>query len=808
MLIRLITVAAIVFAALPAAPEDPPATLENIARGMPYTMNPAPHYEHCTDPGDATQLTDGVLTEGHFWTQASTVGWQGASPAYVVIDLGSVKPIRGASFRTAAGVAGVTWPGSLDVYVADEEKAFHSVGDLVELGRVHGAPPAEGYGVHRYWTDALKTHGRYIAIRIWNGPFSFADEIEVYAGEAAWLDLPFTDPAVEDLKTYTVQNIVRNAVAGRILADVDALNAKIAASGLAADVKDGMSASLGEATTACSDRAGLVIPERMILPLNALHEQVFRVQARYWTAKGYAPVTVWTSPLWEACDPLAEPQRETPAAVGVHLMRNEFRAGAFNISNAKPDAESCMITIQGLPGGENPPYITVNPVAWTDTKNLKPVAAALIEAARHGTAYAVDIPSGMTRQVWLTFHPVDIEPGEYTGTIQIATASETLSIPLAMSVYPWRFPDQPRLHCGGWDYTNRLMYGVTLDNRDALVKHLREHFVDSPWASPSTMTEGRYDADGHMTEPPDTANFDEWLERWPGARQYCVFAAVGDRIGTCAMGTPAFDAAVGAWARFWADHARGKGVNPEQLAVLLVDEPRERKQDETILAWIRAIHAANTGIRPWEDPIWGDMASALPEMYAECDVLCPNRPLFFHAKQEYRDFFINRREHGSTLDFYSCDGPARLLDPYSYYRLQAWTCWQYGAKGSYFWAFGDTGGASSWNEYLLPASSYCPVFLDATSVTPGKHLEAVREGIEDYEYLAMLQDAVTMAEKNGTTAAGAVDEARTLLATEPQRVCEGQKPITFTWHAERNRQEADTVRLAVLRLLGALHYAP
>ena len=33
----------------------------------------------------------------------------------------------------------------------------------------------------------------------------------------------------------------------------------------------------------------------------------------------------------------------------------------------------------------------------------------------------------------------------------------------------------------------------------------------------------------------DTARFDEWLQLWPSARQYCVFAAVGEQIGRAAL---------------------------------------------------------------------------------------------------------------------------------------------------------------------------------------------------------------------------------------------------------------------------------
>ncbi len=136
------------------------------------------------------------------------------------------------------------------------------------------------------------------------------------------------------------------------------------------------------------------------------------------------------------------------------------------------------------------------------------------------------------------------------------------------------------------------------------------------------------------------------------------------------------------------------------------------------------------------------MNEALPEMIDLCDILCPNRQLFYSCGEEYRKFFVDQRNKGKRLEFYSCSGPMRLLDPFAYCRLQAWDCWKYRADATYFWAFADGAGTSSWNEYLCPRNTYTPLFIDETSVYSGKHLEAMREGIEDYEYFVILSKAL------------------------------------------------------------------
>ena len=152
------------------------------------------------------------------------------------------------------------------------------------------------------------------------------------------------------------------------------------------------------------------------------------------------------------------------------------------------------------------------------------------------------------------------------------------------------------------------------------------------------------------------------------------------------------------------------------------------------------------------------------------------------------------------LQFYSCSGPARLLDPYSYYRLQAWHCWQIGASGSWFWSFGDNEGSSSWNEYLATAGPYTPLFLDDASVVAGKQMEAIRESVEDYEYFGMLRQAIERAKTAGK-AGPETDSAEALLTNRVQQVLTAQGVNKLFWRDPKDRGQADTLRIEVLRKL-------
>lgn len=765
------------------------APSENMALGRPYKLDPPPNYALCKDPSDKVQLTDGQYTRGYFWTQTSTVGWNNTASMVITVDLGAVRPIRGVSFNTAAGRANVTWPAGIAVVVSDDGKTFYPAGELINLSMRHGAAPND-YAIHRFWTDALQTHGRYVSFLVTSGgPYSFVDEIEIYRGDESWLAIPFEGEGLKDARAY----LLHAAFEQRIRKD--ALAIRTAANDLSGPPKQEILKELDDIEREIPQMSRRHDPmARVTLPFDPLHARIFKAQSMLWRANQRPAITLWAANPWDPIGIHALPPTGAPSQTRVAMMSREFRSTALNVANAGHQPLELLVSIEDLPGGTNPPYIRVHEVAWTDTRAGDAVAAALPDARRQGDRFAINVPAGIVRQIWFTFHPTDVEPGEYRGLIRLSADNTALTAPLALKIYPMRFPDRPSLHLGGWDYTDTIRgRDVTDGNRDALVRHLAEHFVDSPWASSAVMPQDR-----------KTDRFDRWIALWPRARQYCVFAAVGESCGGSKMGTPEFDRKVRDWITFWSDHAKTKGLRPDQLVVLLVDEPAEERRDKIILHWARPIRAANTGIKLFEDVCHPDPLKADQEMIAMCDVLCPNRPRFLTSPQEYRDYFTRRRELGTELAFYSCNIGARIADPYAYFRLQAWTAWQSGAKASYFWSFGDSGGGSSWNEYSMRGTTcFTPVFLEPVAVTGGKHMEAIRESAEDYEYLVMLRDRVARAAKAGNNGP-AFERAKHLLAVAAKKVLNAPDAGKLLWSDPKNRSIADAVRIEILDALAAL----
>lgn len=775
----------------------------NLALGKPYTLSPAPNYQYCTDPGDRTQLTDGKYTTGYFWTQQGTVGWTNAQYADITIDLGEVKPIGGCSYSTAAGVAGVVWPVLIHIFVSDDGKTWYSGGDLVALSATRGLPPGSGYATHRYVAESLKLHGRFFRLIVaGSGPYTFVDEIEVYEGPPELLSADLGEPVGSDPREVLVQERVAAAVRNRLLRDIEALRTEAEAS---PDSPAWVSAEVKRLSDAAAAEKMLFPPSwRAIHPLTPVHKEIYRARARLRRDRDVPVFAVWQKCRWDMLDPTELPDgNAADPRLEIHALSGEYRAEALNVTNMGEADIQVELTLSEVAGGRHPQWLTVHQVEWVEAQAGIAVADALPLAETTDVGWRVGVPAGMTRQVWFTFHPTRVDPGTYEGKLRLnpgLPGVDPHEVPLRLIVYPIRLPERLSCSLGMWDYSCSLNYDLTEGNVAAAIANMRAHFVDTPWNDASCVPWPQgFDAEGNLVGRLDWSRFDGWVAEWADARNYAVFLAVGKSVGGVNIDDPRFPKAVGEWMHAWAHHLRELQIEPSRLMLLLVDEPHSQEPADVITAWANAINAAEPDIVVWEDPTFQEPEKLTDiRMFEASDVLCPNLAIFAEGTNAHRQFYEDLRRRGKTLWFYQCSGPAKTHDPYYYHRLQHWYAFKYGAVGSGFWAYGDAAGTgNSWNELRASRASFTPVYLDETSVTDGKHFEAVREGLEDYELLRMLRDHAERLAAEGKTQRA--ERARKLLDEMVDDVCgKGYEPAKIPWSIEKDRTRADRARLRIL----------
>lgn len=681
----------------------------NIALHKLYTVSPAPNYVDTADPGDAVQLTDGKYSVGYSWVQKSTVGWRRAPAVQITIDLAKPEPIAGLSYSTAAGVAGVTWPASISILASNDGKVWSYLGDLIRLSTRQGGPRPDVYSTYRFATGDLKGAGRYVRLIVDGGYYTVVDEIEVYRGPPSFLTLANTGPKTTDPLEYFRRLRAANAVAWRLRTDLGAAREEIKTSGLPDAQKVRLLAKADELDVLIEK-----LPEeasagfKAIFPLNDVHASIYALNAPLLRACGYKALAPWQGNRWDNLKPTESPDR--PPALRVQMMSNEYRAEAFNLTNATDDEIRLWLNITGLPGGTNPSYLSPRQVLFTDTIVRQPVAAALPPARRGPRGYEITIPAGTTRQVCLSFHPTDVKAGTYRGEVKIGPAAgEQTALSLTLQIYPFVFPTRPSIAIGGWDYLEGAgAYDAAKTPQQELIRSMEEHFVDTAQASAVTPAKAQFDQDGKLIGTPDFTNWDRWVAKWRGIRTFEVFLNARDRFAGSKIGTPRFNRAVGELISAWVKHMKTQNLGAGQLRLMIVDEPTKPEQDAVILAWTRAVKAAQPKVIIWEDPCHVDPSKANQEMLSSCDILCPPRPRFIIAPQSYRDYFVSQQKAGRELAFYSCSA-GKQADPIAYHRGQFWTAIKYNARGSFYWAFADEGGSGdSWNPYAASGNGYAP----------------------------------------------------------------------------------------------------
>ena len=456
---------------------------------------------------------------------------------------------------------------------------------------------------------------------------------------------------------------------------------------------------------------------------------------------GCSDVSVSFANRWDPIERFCVPKDQPTAKLDVFVMRNETRGAAFNVYSVT--GNPVQLTIDGV---DEYADVEVYRVLWTDSNFCSAVASALVPAERQsdGSFWIPTIP-GLAGQIYLKFKT---KPGNFSDvkTISGTVVCAGISIPLTLTVYPFDFPQKTTLLAGGYDYLHKPegSYAITAENRAAFLQYAKSVGQNAPWAYSDVINDFTVGPGGEITL--NTEKFDYWLSLYPDARAYFIYISQEWRnsrwSGTwrdCKLGLPEFEKLVANWIHAWEQYWLSKGIQPNQIYILIADEPSADMETTALVHWGRALNKASSQIRVTEDPLFMRPDKMPPELVDVCDVLQPNRSAWMDHRDTFNAFYLPLKSKGKELQVYACIGPVKTQDPYSYILTQAWHVAQIGGTGSSFWAWADTSGGSDWNEYPLTRSCFSLLFYDKNGVTISKHAEAFGEGVRDFEYIQILK---------------------------------------------------------------------
>ncbi|HOX57362.1 MAG TPA: DUF4091 domain-containing protein [Candidatus Paceibacterota bacterium] len=400
------------------------------------------------------------------------------------------------------------------------------------------------------------------------------------------------------------------------------------------------------------------------------------------------------------------------------------------------------------------------------------------------------LSAGSNQPLWLTFHVSrDARPGDYRGHLRLETSLGEVKVPLQVQVYDFVLPKETHLKSalGLSSYRISQYHGAKQqeDKEAVYAKYLRnfaEHRI-SPYSfydhSPIDI---RFVGEGtNKHAQVDFTRFERAAARWLDEEHFNTFMLPLRGMGGGTFhsrhlgqlegfkeGTPEFARLFGDYLGKIEAHLRERGWLSKAYTYWF-DEPAP-KDFEFVADGMKRIREAAPGIRRMLT------VEPQPQLIGNVEIWCGLTPKWTP------ELVRERRQAGEEVWWYICCGPhapyiTEFIDhPGTELRLWPWQSWQYGVQGILIWdtvywtspaAFPPPKLQNPWNDPMSYKSGYgekpgeigywgngdgrflypprrepeADVALCLDAPVNSLRWENLRDGMEDYEYLWLLQQA-------------------------------------------------------------------
>jgi hypothetical protein len=387
-------------------------------------------------------------------------------------------------------------------------------------------------------------------------------------------------------------------------------------------------------------------------------------------------------------------------------------------------------------------------------------ASQLVPPTYHAVPF--DLPADETHGFWVDVHvPVDAPAGAYTGTFVVSAGEASTPVDVELTVWDFTLPRAAALKTAlGWPPSRMRRYYE--ERAAAGIEPVPEDWEGVDRQSAELLSRHRINC-----RPPSGL----WPAEQPdgsyviSSSQVEAVRAFADAHHVNAYSVPHPDnfmaqpsaLEIGRWLAAWDDAIAALDRPEIEFYIYLRDEPNDAAAYDYVRSWGAPIVAAQSDVRVLvteqttpQDAAWGDL-------YGAVDLWVPLFPLFDPASA------ASRQALGETIWAYTAlcqreETPWWHIDqPLLNYRAPAWIAWSFGLRGLLYW-----GGMSYWYQVDDPWTDAATLVRDGSSgdtltyngegtlVYPGRavgydgivaslRLKALRDSIEDYEYLAILE---------------------------------------------------------------------
>ncbi|MDO8587466.1 MAG: DUF6067 family protein [Armatimonadota bacterium] len=471
---------------------------------------------------------------------------------------------------------------------------------------------------------------------------------------------------------------------------------------------------------------------------------------------------VWVlDPLVKAL-PGAEKPAGSPQTVTINAVRNEFESAQIVVL-AKSDIRKLTVSVLG----SNDLKVTANFIGLvpvrkgtpeTPTEHLIVNAPAEVPDPLLAKR-SVSVSEGKVQPIWLTVYvPKDAKPGKYTVDVQVKGDRDMISVPLTINVSPVTLPDERTLYVTNWFFADPIAraHGLTkwsepfwkiLETYAQFMADHRQNVASTPVFE---LVKPDRDHRGRLAF--DFSDFDRWVElfRKVGIVTIEGHPATPDQENSIAYspesGEKPEQDALARYQRFTSRFFPALQKHLEEKGWL--DSYVQHIRDEPVAATAAEYKKMASFVRQYAPKIRIIEASMCTEVAGAIDVWVVQPPHYESAV----GFLDARRKAGEDVWFYTCCGPRgkymnRFIDfPLLDVRLLHWANFKYGLTGYLHWGYNFWRGdpfndlEPEWvgQPYLPPGDTHI-IYPGLRGPLSSIRLEAMRDGIEDYELLKLLE---------------------------------------------------------------------
>ena len=485
-------------------------------------------------------------------------------------------------------------------------------------------------------------------------------------------------------------------------------------------------------------------------------------------------------PLTKILPGTARPAK-APKAVNIDAVRNEYESGQIVVT-ATGKIEKLTAKVSAVTGPDGPkPQIKLNFVGYVpvqrntiDTPPEHLIAPPgdfpdpLLDSA------SVSVEAGRNQPIWVTVYvPKGAAPGEYSASVEITADGVSASVPVKINVHPFTLPDARTLHVTNWYSPGNLAkaHGVEVYSEaywkwlEVWARFMADHRQDTIITQVIDLIKGNDDGKGNLTF--DFSQFDRFVE---------LFKRAGV-IGTIEGGHLAGRTG-GAWDAvnfdgYYPVITMPDGSRRANPAAKVTSKEYKQFLSQFLPALVKHLQAkgwldcyvqhltdeptpenaesykkAASYIKQFAPRLRIIDASMCDQIAGAINIWVPQPPEF----GQKMDFFREREKAGDEVWIYTCLSPKgkymnRFIDyPLLDVRLLHWVNFKYDLPGYLHWGFNYWTGdpfkdlEPNWGgDTYLPAGDSHITYPGKTGPLSSIRLEAMRDGIEDYELLRLLE---------------------------------------------------------------------